>query len=134
MASARTRARLHRRISDVRADALHKLTTALVSRFKTIVIEDLNVAGMLANRRLSRAISDVGFYEFRRQLTYKAKMADSTVVVADRWFASSKLCSGCAVKNDGLSLKERTWRCASCGMSHDRDHNAAINLARYPES
>ena len=126
-------ARLHRRIANIRADVLHKLTTSL-TRYRTILIEDLNVAGMLANRNLSRAIADVGFLEFRRQLEYKAPMAGSTVIVADRWFASSKLCSKCAAKNENLTLSERTWTCASCGTSHDRDVNAARNLARYAES
>jgi putative transposase len=133
-AKAKTKlANLHRRIADIRADALHKLTTYL-TRFKTIVIEDLNVAGMVSNRCLARVISDVGFAEFRRQLEYKAKMAGATVIVANRWFASSKLCSDCGVKNETLILSERTWTCLSCGTPHDRDHNAAINLARYPDS
>jgi putative transposase len=124
---------LHGRIADVRADALHKLTTSLTC-YRTIVIEDLNVAGMLANRNLSRAIADVGFFEFRRQLQYKAEMAGSTVLVADRWFPSSKLCSGCGAKNGALTFSGRIWTCASCGTSHDRDVNAARNLARYAES
>ncbi len=134
-----TLARLHRRIADIRADALHTLTTSL-TRYRTIVIEDLNVAGMLANRHLSRAIADMGFFEFRRQLDYKAAMAGSTVIVADRWFASSKFCSACDVKNEALTLSERIWTCRSCGTTHDRDVNAAVNLARlvpeggYPES
>jgi len=133
-AKAKTKlARLHRRIADIRLDALHKLTTKLVA-YRTIVIEDLHVSGMLANRRLSRAIADLGFSEFRRQLGYKAEMAGSTVVVADRWFPSSKLCSVCSAKSDGLRLSERTWTCASCDTCHDRDANAARNLARYPES
>jgi len=128
-----TLARLHRRIADIRADALHKLTTDLVNR-ATIVIEDLHVSGMPANRHLSRAIADLGLFEFRRQLDYKAGMAGSTVVVASRWFPSSKICSACDVKNDTLTLSERTWTCSSCGTFHDRDMNAAVNLARYPES
>ena len=133
-AKAKTKlARLHRRIAEIRADALHKLTTHL-TRYRTIVIEDLSVAGMLANRHLSRAIADVGFFEFRRQLEYKAAMAGSAVIVADRWYPSSKLCSACGVKNETLTLSERIWTCASCGASHDRDQNAAVNLARYPES
>jgi putative transposase len=89
---------------------------------------------MLANRNLSRAIADVGFFEFRRQLQYKAAMASATALVADRWFPSSKLCSGCGAKNGALALSERTWTCTSCGTSHDRDVNAARNLARYAES
>ncbi len=133
-AKAKTKlARLHRRVADIRTDALHKLTTSL-TRYRTMVIEDLNVAGMLANRNLSRAIADVGFFEFRRQLQYKAAMAGSTIVVADRWFPSSKLCSTCCAKNEFLALTERTWTCVSCDTSHDRDVNAARNLARYAES
>ena len=133
-AKAKTKlARLHLRISNIRSDTLHKLTTNLI-RYRTIVIEDLNVAGMLANRRLSRAIADVGFYEFRRQLEYKAAMHGSDVVVADRWFPSSKICSTCGARNETLTLAERNWSCRSCGLFHDRDANAAINLARYAES
>jgi putative transposase len=133
-AKAKTKlARLHRRIGDIRADLLHKLTTSLTQHC-TVVIEDLNVRGMLANRSLSRAIADVGFFEFRRQLEYKAKMADTTVIVADPWYPSSKLCSKCDVKNDTLSLSERKWTCPSCSTTHDRELNAAVNLARYPES
>jgi putative transposase len=133
-AKAKTKlARLHVRIANIRSDALHKLTTHL-TRYRTIVIEDLNVAGMLANRSLARAIGDVGFFEFRRQLEYKAAMAGSALIVADRWFASSKLCSTCGAKNELLTLSQRIWTCSSCGTSHDRDHNAAVNLARYAES
>jgi putative transposase len=129
-AKAKTKlARLHRRIAAIRADALHKLTTHL-TRFATIVIEDLNVSGMLANRHLSRSIADVGFFEFRRQLEYKAAMAGSTVVVVDRWFPSSKRCSTsrCGWINESLALAERQWTCDQCGVTHDRDENAAKNL------
>ncbi|HUZ48729.1 MAG TPA: transposase [Candidatus Dormibacteraeota bacterium] len=129
-----TLARLHARIAHIRADALHKLTTDLVQRFGIIVIEDLNVRGMLANRKLSLAIADIGFFEFRRQLEYKVKMSGASLIVADRWYPSSKLCSMCEVKNEHLTLGERSWVCLSCGTAHDRDVNAARNLARYPES
>jgi putative transposase len=133
-AKAKTKlARLHRRIADIRADALHKLTSSVVNAAR-IVIEDLHVAGMLKNGLLSRSIADVGMAEFRRQVAYKAKLAGSTVIVADRWFASSKLCSKCGAKYESLTLNQRTWTCSSCGASHDRDHNAARNLAQYPES
>lgn len=120
--------RLYYKIACVRQDALHKLTTELVQRFGTIVIEDLNVRGMQKNRKLSRSISDIGFGEFRRQLTYKAEGYDAKVVVADRWFPSSKLCSDCGFKMDILSLSIREWVCPECGCVHDRDVNAAINL------
>jgi len=125
---------LHARIRHIRQHALHTLTTDLVRSAATIVIEDLNVAGLLANRHLSRAIADLGFFEFRRQLEYKTAMAGGVLIVADRWFPSSKLCSVCDARTESLQLSERTWTCASCGTTHDRDANAAVNLARYPES
>jgi putative transposase len=129
-----TLARLYARIRHIRQDALHKLTTDLVRSAATIAIEDLNVTGMLANRHLSCAIADLGFFELRRQLEYKTAMAGGALIVADRWFPSSKRCSVCGAKNETLQLSERTWTCASCGTFHDRDQNAAVNLARYPES
>jgi putative transposase len=127
---ARALARLHARIARVRADFMHKLTTRLCRENETIVIEDLNIRGMLANARLARAISDVGFYEFRRQLLYKAKRCGTRLVLADRWYPSSKLCSACGDRYAALRLGERTWTCAACGAHHDRDVNAAINLQR----
>ena len=124
-------AKLHARISNIRLDALHKLTTSLVQRFPTIVIEDLNVRGMLKNRKLSRAISDMSFYEFRRQLEYKLKLRDGKLIIADRFFASSKLCSHCGFKYEQLTLCERTWTCSACNTFHQRDFNASINLKNY---
>lgn len=121
-------ARLHARIGAIRSDALHQLTTDLTRRFHTIGIEDLNVRGMAKNRHLSRAVSDMGFFEFRRQLEYKAKMRGGQVVVADRWFASSKTCSACGHKLDELPLSMREWTCPACAAQHQRDVNAAINL------
>ena len=127
---ARALARLHARIARVRADFMHKLTTRLCRENQVVVIEDLNVSGMLSNARLARAIADVGFYEFRRQLQYKAKRYDTRLVLADRWYPSSKLCSECGVRYGGLCLAERAWTCNNCGTHHDRDVNAAINLKR----
>lgn len=121
-------AKLHARIANLRSNALHKLTTSITRRFHTIGIEDLNVKGMLGNRRLSRAISDMGFYELRRQLEYKAAQHGARVVVADRWYASSKTCSCCGDVLDKLDLGIRHWTCRTCGTEHDRDVNAAINL------
>ncbi len=95
-------ARLHARIANIRKDALHKLTTYLTQNFHTIVIEDLNVKGMMKNHRLARAIADMGFYEFRRQLTYKAELRGGLVVLADRFFPSSKTCSSCGHRVDKL--------------------------------
>jgi putative transposase len=130
----RALARLHARIARVRADFMHKLTTRLCRENQAVVIEDLNVRGMLANARLARAISDIGFYEFRRQLQYKAARSGTQLVLADRWYPSSKLCSACSNRYATLSLRERTWICAACGVHHDRDVNAAINLQRLATS
>ena len=121
-------ARLHARIAAIRSDALHKLTTDLTSRFHTIGIEDLNVRGMVKNRHLARSVADMGFFEFRRQVEYKAAMRGGIVAVADRWFASSKKCSCCGHKLDDLPLSVREWTCSACGAVHDRDVNAAMNL------
>ena len=124
-------AKLHARIANIRKNTLHQLTTDLTRRFHTIGIEDLNVSGMMQNRHLSRAISDRGFFEFRRQLVYKAEMRGSIMVIADRFFASSKTCSACGEKLEKLPLSMRQWACPTCGTSHDRDVNAAMNLANY---
>ena len=121
-------ARLHARIAAIRSDAMHKLTTDLTRRFHTIVIEDLSVRGMMRNRHLARSIADMGFFEFRRQLKYKTAMRGGRVVVADRFYASSKTCSACGHKLETLPLSVRKWTCPACGVVHDRDLNAAINL------
>ena len=121
-------AKLHARIAAIRTDALHKLTTDLTRRFYSIGIEDLNVSGMMKNRHLSRAIADMSFYEFRRQLQYKTAMRGGLVVVADRFYPSSKTCSVCGYKLESLPLSVRKWECPGCGTNHDRDLNAAINL------
>ncbi|MFC5548862.1 RNA-guided endonuclease InsQ/TnpB family protein [Massilia aerilata] len=121
-------AKLHARIGNMRRDSLHQLTTDITRRFHTIGIEDLNVKGMLSNSRLARAIADMGFYELRRQLEYKAARRGAEVVVAERWYPSSKTCSCCGYKLETLALDMRQWRCPGCGTEHDRDLNAAINL------
>lgn len=120
--------RLHARIGNIRRDGLHQITTDLTRRFHTIGIEDLNVRGMVKNRHLSRAVSDMGFFEFRRQLDYKAAQRGGMIVVADRWHPSSKTCSACGHKLEVLLLSVREWTCPECGSIHDRDVNAAINL------
>lgn len=127
-------ARLHARIANIRADAMHKFTSDLTRRFHTIGIEDLNVRGMMANRHLSRAIGDMSFHELRRQLEYKVEMRGGLITVADRWFPSSKTCSECGARNERLSLSVRQWTCSGCGERHDRDVNAAINLKNYAVS
>ncbi|MDY0073621.1 MAG: RNA-guided endonuclease TnpB family protein [Thauera sp.] len=121
-------ARLHARIAAIRGDARHQLTTNLTRRFHTIGIEDLNVRGMLRNRHLSHSISDMGFFELRRQLEYKAEMRGGQIVVADRFYPSSKTCSTCGHKLTKLPLSVRKWTCPVCKTCHDRDLNAAINL------
>lgn len=122
-------AKKHYRVSCIRKNALHQATCVLAKSYGTIVIEDLNLKGMVKNRKLSQAISDVGFGEFRRQLEYKSKWYGSEVVVADRFFPSSKICSCCGNKKDILKLSERVYRCDVCGNKTDRDLNASKNLA-----
>lgn len=120
--------RLHQHIANIRRDTLHKLTTYLAKNHSTIVIENLNVSGMLANHKLSKAIADMGFYEFRRQLEYKTKLYGSELVIVDRWFPSSKTCSNCGTKSCSLTLSQRVFNCEHCGFIQQRDLNAAINL------
>lgn len=124
--------RLHYNISNIRKDNLHKVTSAIVkakTKPETIVIEGLNVSGMMKNRKLSQAISDVGFFEFRRQIEYKSKWNGVKVLVALMFFPSSRLCNICGSKNEDLKLSDRVWVCENCETKHDRDLNAAINLA-----
>jgi IS605 OrfB family transposase len=133
----RTRRRLARtyaRTANLRRDALDKLTTSLATQHGTVVVEQLNVAGMVRNRRLARAIADTGMGELRRQLAYKTIWYGCRLVVADRFYPSSKTCSGCGWVKAKLTLAERTFSCEACGLVMDRDLNAARNLARLVES
>lgn len=123
--------RLYYRISNIRKDFLHKLTTELVRKFDVICLEDLNVQGMLKNRKLSLAIQDLGFYELKRQLIYKANQFGKTVKSVERFFPSSKTCSCCGFKLEKLSLSVRKWTCEKCGVEHDRDINASINILKF---
>jgi len=127
-------ARLHARISAIRKDATHKATTMLAKTYRRIGIEDLNVRGMASNRHLARSIMDGGFFEFRRQLEYKARFYGATVVVADRWFPSSKTCSCCGSVKAELALSQRLFHCDECGYEAGRDHNAARNLENMAAS
>lgn len=120
--------RLHYKISCIRKDFLHKLTTNLVKRFDTICLENLNIKGMVKNRKLSRAINDLGFYELKRQLIYKANQWGKQVKEVDRFYPSSKTCHCCQHKVDELLLNIRNWICPNCGINHDRDINASINI------
>lgn len=121
--------RAHTRVANLRRDGLHKLTTQLATTHGTIMVEDLNVTGMLRNRRLARHIADAGFAEIRRQLAYKTGWNGGRLLLADRWYPSSKTCSGCGAVRTKLALHERKYTCEACGLVIDRDRNAALNLA-----
>jgi putative transposase len=123
-------ARQHRRVAAIRNDAIHKITSYLAHNHSRIVIEDLNVAGLLSNHKLAGAISDCGFGEFRRQLAYKCQFYASELVVADRFFPSSQMCSSCGHQQK-MPLSVRVYDCPQCGLVIDRDLNAAINLSRW---
>ena len=121
-------ARLYRHIANQRLDYQHKMTTEIASTYHAIGIEDLNVAGMLRNRRLALSIADAGFGEIRRQMSYKSEWYGGALVEVDRFFPSSKLCRFCGCINDNLTLADRVWAC-DCGAVLDRDRNAALNIA-----
>jgi putative transposase len=122
-------ARVHARAANLREDALHRLTTRLAVTYGMVVVENLNVAGLMRNRRLAGKIADAGFGLLRRQLAYKTAWHGGRLVAADRFYPSSKTCSGCGVVKAKLALSERTYSCGSCGLVIDRDLNAARNLA-----
>lgn len=121
----------HYGISCIRNNAIHRATTTIVNKYSVIVVEDLNVKGMLKNHNLSRSISDVSFGEIRRQLSYKSIWYGKELIIADRFYASSKICSCCGYKKETLKLSERIFSCEICGMHIDRDLNASKNLANY---
>ena len=121
-------AKMYLKIFNIRQDTIHKVTTYLAKSHSKVVIEDLLVSGMMRNRKLARAIADVGFYEFRRQLEYKCQWYGSELVVVSRTFPSSKMCSQCGHRKKELSLSEREYECEQCGLEIDRDLNAALNL------
>ena len=122
-------AKQHHRIANLRNNTIHHVTTYLSKNHAKVVIEDLNVSGMMANHKLAKAIADCGFYEFRRQLEYKCKKFGSELTIVSQWYPSSKTCSNCGNIQD-MPLKERTYNCYSCGISIDRDLNASVNLSR----
>jgi putative transposase len=127
-------AMLHRKVANQRANTLHRFTSRLAKTKAVVVIEDLNVSGMLKNHHLAQAIGDVGFGEFRRRLTNKATWYGCQALVASRWEPSSKACSSCGWRDERLTLADRTFRCQACGLNLDRDLNAAKNLAKLAGS
>lgn len=120
--------KLHARIANIRREAAHEMTTDIATTYGVIGVEDLNIKGMLQNGRLAKAISDSSMYEKRRQLEYKAVWNGGQVVPVDRWFPSSKTCSGCGAINAELTLSVREWTCDNCGNVNHRDGNAAVNI------
>ena len=123
--------KLNHRLTNIRQNHLHQITSSIVKREPSFIcIEDLNVSGMVKNKHLSRAVQQQGFYEFRRQIEYKSAWNNISVIIADRFFPSSKLCSCCGAIKKDLKLSGRIYRC-ECGNVIDRDYQAAINLKRY---
>ena len=130
--SERKLLRIHHRLADIRQNYRHQITSAIIGRKPNpIVLEDLNVRGMMSNRHLAKAVQEQGFYEFRRQIEYKAAWAGLRVVIADRFYPSSKTCIACGHVKKNLRLSERIYHCENCGNVIDRDLQAAINLKRY---
>ena len=126
-------ARLHARVANVRRDALRKLASSLATEYGTVVVEHLKMAGLSRNHRLARALTDSGMGQLRRLLTYKTRWYGSELVIADSFYPSSKTCSTCGWVKAKLSLGERTFKCEACGISLDRDINAARNLAKLAQ-
>ena len=124
--------KLHYRLANIRNNYIHQTTHSLVKLLpKRVVMEDLNVTGMMSNRHLSKAIQEQGFNEFIRQMRYKCEWNNIEFVQVDRFYPSSKTCSNCGCIKSNLKLKDRTYVCEDCGFTIDRDYNAAINLSRY---
>ncbi|WP_326793913.1 transposase (plasmid) [Streptomyces sp. NBC_00841] len=122
------RNKIHHRVANLREDTLHQMTTRLACEYGTIVVEDVGVAGMGRNRRLSRRVADAAFGEIRRQLTYKTRRRGTRLIVADRWYPSSKTCSRCGAVKTKLPLSMRVFECDNCGLVLGRDANAGHNL------
>lgn len=124
-------AKVHRKIKNSRIDTLHKMTTEITkTKCQVIVLEDLNVKGMMKNHKLAKAVADTSFFEIKRQFTYKTVFHGGEVFEIDRWFPSSKMCSNCGCIKEDLTLADRIYNC-DCGLSLDRDLNASINIRNY---
>ncbi len=123
---------LHRKLTNIRSNHNHQTTNTIVkTKPSRVVMETLNIKGMMKNRHLSKAIAQQSLYEFKRQMKYKCKFNGIEFVEADKWYPSSKICSKCGHKKVKLSLSERTYICKECGLVIDRDYNASVNLSRY---
>jgi putative transposase len=131
--AVRVLARIHARIANIRKDAIHKLTTYLAKNHSVVRIEDLHIKAFLKNHKLAGAIADCGMYEFKRQLEYKVEKFDSQLILVDRFFPSSQICSNCGNHRHKMPLKNRLYECPDCGHSEDRDLNAAKNIERWFE-
>ena len=121
-------AKVHVKVKDTRTDFLHKLSTDIIRENQTVVLEDLNVSGMVKNRKLAKAISDMGWRQFRTMLEAKAEMYGREFIVIDRWTPTSQICSSCGFNGGKKELNVREWTCINCGAKHDRDVNASINI------
>ena len=119
---------LHRRIANIRKDHTHKLTTKIAKTFTIVCAETLNIKAMMKRRNMAFGLADASPFEMKRQLRYKMPLRGGQLIEADRWFPSSKLCNDCRWKYQALTLNERSWACRQCGVVHDRDINAALNL------
>jgi putative transposase len=126
-------AKLHLKVSNIRKDAIHKLTTYLAKNHSEVKIEDLNIKAFLKNHKLAGAIADCGMYEFQRQLEYKTEKFNSKLTLIDRFFPSSQICSSCCHHRHKMPLRVRAFECPSCGNIQDRDLNAARNIERWLE-
>ena len=133
--SERQLLKLHHRLKNIRQNYIHQVTTAIINRKpKLIALEDLNIQGMMSNKHLSKAVQEQCLYEFRRQITYKLEWLNIKVIIAGRYYPSSKTCIKCGFIKKDLKLSERTYHCPQCDNMIDRDLQAAINLKRYGES
>lgn len=124
-------ARLHERLKNQRDDYLHKVTTTILSKYDTVIVEDLNIKGMIKNHNLALAISEIGWHKFNTMLDYKADWQGKNLIRIGRFEPSSKLCSTCGKLNKELKLSDRHWTCQGCSTTHDRDRNAAENIKTF---
>ena len=121
-------AKFYDKLNNQKEYYLHEVANQLLNENQVIVMEDLNVKGMMKNHNLARSIQELSLNRFKNILTYKSKWQNKELIFVDRFFPSSKLCSNCGTKNDNLTLKDRTWKCVSCDIEHDRDYNASLNI------